>query len=71
MENLSSEIPETQAERVSAYRKATWAGDWPRALALAEADPPADATETDRESWKARVSGLLPRPLAGEQVDLF
>ena len=64
-------IPKTQAERVAAYRAATWRGDWPRAREIAEAEPPADATAADRESWQARVNGLLPRPIPGEQLELF
>ena len=48
------EVPAHQCERNEAFTRAVRAGDAKTAAALAQAEPPEDATEAERECWRKR-----------------
>ena len=51
---MSAPVPESQHERNEASLVAVRAGRSDVAAALARADPPADATDAERNRWKLR-----------------
>ena len=51
---MSAPVPESQHERNEAFLVAVRAGRSDVAAALARADPPADATDAERNRWKLR-----------------
>ena len=57
-------VPESQHERNEAFHAAVRAGRSDVAAALARADPPADATDAERERW--RIRRRLYRRVNGE-----
>ena len=63
-------VPVHQCERNEAFTAAVRAGDAKTAAALAGVEPPADATEAERERWRTRRrlyrrAGLLAGAKAG------
>ena len=51
---MSAPVPERQSERNAALLEAVRAGRSDIVAALARADPPADATDAERERWRIR-----------------
>ena len=51
---MSAPVPELQSERNQAFLAAVRAGRSDVAAALARADPPADATDAERDRWRTR-----------------
>ena len=61
---MSAPVPDGHHERNEAFTAAVRAGRSDVAAALALADPPADATDAERERWKLRRR--LYRRVSGE-----
>ena len=61
---MSAPVPESQSERNAAFLEAVRAGRSDVAATLARADPPADATDAERERW--RIRRRLYRRVNGE-----
>ena len=61
---MSAPVPVRQRERNAAFLAAVRAGRSDIAATLARADPPADATDAERNRWKLRCR--LYRRMNGE-----